>query len=160
LGRHFAALFPVVWLLFAGGMVLWWRKGTLGRVLVVMFVMLSIGSALSVRFSARHEKDNYRAAAAVARAELAQGRVVWWSGDGKAAEYYAVPLAPKPEAPGAVLVLNAVPEDLTGKPRPAVVVASRPDAYDANGALATWLAAEKFAVRTNVSGLVVWTAPK
>ena len=77
LGRHLAPLAAPLFLLLAMGVAAAWRRGMAGRILAAGFFALWLASGLSLRFAARHGKDDYRGAAAVAKAALAQGEIVW-----------------------------------------------------------------------------------
>jgi hypothetical protein len=143
LGRHCTPLLVLVVYLLALGVVRlwssphWWAKGW-----VVLFVGLSLASSLSLRFAPRHEKDNYRSAAAIARQALQHGKTVWWNADDRGAAYYQVPLATNGVAEdGRALVLaNPSREMLRAAARPDVIIASRRDVFDAGGALAELVA--------------------
>ncbi len=141
LGRHCTPVLPLVLFVFSSGAVaLWRRRDSTGRLAVAAFLGLSLVSCLSLRFSERHAKDDYRTAAAMARAALAQGKIVWWNADFKAATIYHLPLGEKPEDAGkAVFVANLEKGFDRDLPKPDLVLASKPDIYDRNGALADYL---------------------
>lgn len=159
LGRHLAALLPVFVLLLGCGLAAAWRRGALGKILAAVFLIFYLTSALSLRFSARHEKDNYRDAAAFAKTALAAGKSVWWSADDNAALYYQVPIVKNGAAENghAWRVIHATPEALRAWPAPAVIIASRPDVYDEAGSLAEFLAREPYQLATNLTAFTVWT---
>jgi uncharacterized membrane protein len=157
LGRHFAALLPVVFLILATGALAGWRRGAAGKILVTVFFAGWLASALSVRLAARHEKDDYRNAAAIAKTALAAGRTVWWNAQAEGADYYHLPLADAGAgAPGARVLVNPVPDTLLAAGRPDVVIASRRDVYDAYGALAEFLAREHYRQRASLTGFNIW----
>ncbi len=67
LGRHFTPLLTVVWvILWLGLEARWSRRHWMSKALAGGFVILSVASCLSIRFAARHEKDDYRGAAGIA----------------------------------------------------------------------------------------------
>ena len=146
LGRHFAPIVPVFLLLSASGLAwLWSRRGAWARVVALAFCGLSLLSCLSLRFSPRHEKDNYRAAAALARTALSKGQSVWWNAAEVGARYYHVPLTTDPGRRGAaLLVLNPARGTLSHLPLPQVIIASKPDLYDGQSALAEFLREQAF----------------
>jgi hypothetical protein len=118
-------------------------------------------SCFSLRFAARHGKDDYRAAAAAARKALGEGRAVWWNAAPEGARYYEVPLSPqRGDGDSAVLVLNPTREMLQVLPAPQVVVASKPDLYDGQSALADYLAGHGFAATERFPAFVVWEKSK
>jgi hypothetical protein len=158
LGRHFAPFVPVLLLLFTlGCSVLWSRRSALARGVVLLFCAMSLVSCLSLRFLPRHEKDNYRAAAAVAKTALRNGQPVWWSASQEGAQYYGVPTATRPGNSGEALLLISPPrETLIGLPTPQVIIASKPDIYDDQMALAEYARERGFQPKTNFTAFVIW----
>ena len=158
LGRHFAPVIPVLLLLCIGGAeVLWGRRSAWARGVVALFCALSVVSCLSLRFAPRHEKDDYRAAAALAKTALRDGRAVWWNAAPEGARYYGVPMASRPgSADAALLVLNPTREMLQSLPMPQVVVASKPDIYDGQLALAEYLREHGFLPGAGFAAFVIW----
>lgn len=158
LGRHFAPIVPVLLLLSASGLAwLWSRHGAWARVVALAFCGLSLLSCLSLRFSPRHEKDNYRAAAAWARTALSKGQLVWWNAAAVGAQYYDVPLTTDPGRGGAaLLVLNPARGTLSLLPLPQVIVASKPDLYDGQSALAELLREQHFQPAGKFNAFVIW----
>jgi hypothetical protein len=158
LGRHYAPIVPVLLLLSASGLA-WLRSrhGAWARVVALAFCGLSLLSCLSLRFSPRHEKDNYRAAAAWARMALSKGQLVWWNAAGVGAQYYDVPLTTNPGRGGAaLLVLNPARGTLNLLPLPQVIVASKPDVYDGQSALAELLREQRFQPAGKFNAFVIW----
>jgi hypothetical protein len=158
LGRHFAPMVPVLLLLSGSGLAwLWSRPGAWARVVALAFCGLSLLSCLSLRFSPLHEKDNYRAAAAWARTALSKGQLVWWNAAGVGAQYYDVPLTTDPGRGGAaLLVLNPARGTLNHLPLPQVVIASKPDLYDGQSALAELLREQRFQPACRLNAFVIW----
>jgi len=113
-----------------------------------------------LRFAARHEKDNYREAAACARNALAAGKTVWWNADTSAAIYYHLPTARNGAVPGqAQWVVNPLRETLAAAASPDVVIASRPDVFDRTGALAEFLAQAHYQLVSNLTAFKIWVKP-
>ncbi len=158
LGRHFTPFLPVLLFLFTlGGSALWSRRSAWTRGVVLLFCALNLVSCLSLRFLPRHEKDNYRAAAAVARTALRRGQTVWWNAAPEGARYYGVPIATRPGCQGeAVLLMSPTRETLVGLPMPQVIVASKPDIYDGQMALAEYARGRGFQPETNLTAFVTW----
>lgn len=161
LGRHLAAMLPVVVLLLGLGLHSAWRRGMAGKILTAGFLALYLASSLSLRFAARHEKDDYRDAAAFARKALAAGKSVWWNADENAAIYYHVPLA-KHGVTGrgqALWLVHPTRKTLAAAQAPDVIIASRPDVYDEHGALAGLIARRHYQLATNLMAFTIWTRP-
>lgn len=158
LGRHFAPLSPVVALLFASGLsALWQRRAFWKKGLVAMFIALNLFSCLALRFAPRHAKDDYRAAATVARAALEQGRTIWWNAAAEGAEYYHVPIANAHWKQGEVVPLvNPTQQTLSELPSPDVVIASKRDIYDAGNTLARYLATTGFVRTKTLAAFTIW----
>jgi hypothetical protein len=95
----------------------------------------------------------------MARAALAQGKIVWWNADLKAATIYQLPLGEKPEDTG-----KAVFVPVPGKgfdrdlPKPDLVLTSKPDIYDRNGALADYLNRAGFRLIASFAAFTAWQA--
>lgn len=158
LGRHFAALAPFAFFLLAFGVMAAWQRGKAGKTLVVVFCALYLTSTLSLRFGLRHQKDDYRSASLLANTALENGRKVWWSADDSAARYYKVPLSDDPQGGKALLVRNP-PVNSLGSNDPDLVIASKPDVYDAQNALRKFLANSGYAKKTNFPAFIVWEKP-
>ena len=77
---------------------LWARRSAWARGVVLLFCALSLVSCLSLRFLARHEKDNYRAAAAAPRPHCATASPFGGMPRQKGRVYYGVPMSPRPAA--------------------------------------------------------------
>lgn len=128
LGRHLAPFVPCLLLLLTlGASALWLQGSRWARAQVVVFCLLSLFSCLSVRFAARHEKDNYRAAAAAAKAALDKGQAVWWNAAEEGAIYYGVPVTSGAAVEGkAIFLMDPTRESLGALPLPGLIVASKP----------------------------------
>jgi hypothetical protein len=158
LGRHFTPLVPVLLLLFTlGSSVLWSRRSAFARSVVLLFCALSLASCLSLRFLPRHERDDYRAAAAFAKTALRNGQLVWWNAAQEGAQYYGVPTVARPgSGGGAILLMNPTRETLIGLPTPQVIIASKPDIYDSQMALAEYVREQGFQPEKSLTAFVIW----
>lgn len=151
LGRHLTPAI-VVWLVVAAtGIEMLWRRGGVSRAVVVTFVLLSFISGLQLRWAARHTKDDYRSAAAVAKAGVTAGKNIWWSADEIAAAYYRVP-----GSGNVSFAVNKSAADLLLLPEPHLVIASKPEIFDYGGALAKYLAERQYRPATNLPAFTIW----
>jgi hypothetical protein len=149
LGRHFTPVAPLLfWVIARGIEDLWSRPGrTVGRLLVVAFVVASLASAASLRWAPRHAKDDYRKAAEWARRAMVEERTVWWNADAAAARLYGLNVSAVNQHPnnGQVLALmNPAREQLDQLPPPDLVLYSKPDIYDPQGVLREYLERHQF----------------
>ncbi len=158
LGRHFAALWPVAILLLGYGLAAGWRRGGVGKLLAAGFIVLYLASALSLRFAVRHAKDDYRAAADLAKAGAAHGQSVWWNADQSGAIYYQVPLVTGGVASaGQVLwLVNPSSATLAAAGLPDLIIVSRPDVYDTLGVLPEFLRRENYQLATHLTAFQIW----
>jgi hypothetical protein len=160
LGRHLTPV-AVALLLFlnAGCGALWSARGAFGRAVTVCFFGLLAVSCLSLRLSARHGKDDYRAAVAFALDALQSGKTVWWSAAAEGALYYGLPLVDRPDSGmtnAALFLMNPEERDLQKWPAPDFVVASKPDSYDTPGNLGRYLQVKNFRNIRAFSAFTVW----
>jgi hypothetical protein len=149
-GRHLTPLLPFLLAWVAIGLAhllaapALWKKS-----LAVLLLAVLLLSALEIRLAPRHRRDDYRSAAAVARAALDSGQRVCWLADLSTGLYYHVPFG----SPRLATSLN-----LPGpNPPPDVVILSKPDIYDASGAVRGYLAAEDFKVTRALPAFQIWT---
>jgi hypothetical protein len=157
LGRHFAPLLAVVVFLLGLGVSAAWRRSVGGKILVIGFFAVCFASGLSLRFATRHAKDDYRSAAGLARAALANGETVWWSADANAAAYYHLPLATNSaEGDKAFIMINPPVDFLVAVVPADVVIVSRPDIYDPHGTLAAFLVQNGFKKAAVLPAFGVW----
>jgi hypothetical protein len=156
LGRHFSPLLVFVICLLGFGIAKLWSLNRYGKVWVICFLTLSLVSGLSLRFASRHEKDDYRGAAAIARAALANGKTVWWNANQRAAGYYHVATSTNDNRDSARFFANPTSVDLQNAVMPDVVIASKPDVYDAAGAVSNFLHEQNFENVTNLNAFTIW----
>jgi hypothetical protein len=137
LGRHVIPLAPVLFVLL-GYAAAAYSRWQLNR----LFLILWMVSAVSLRFHPRHHRDDYRSAAAMARAALEHGERVWWVADIAGAEYYKVPL----NAQNFTLSSKLDQDSLTTAPAPDLVCFSKRDIYDPRGKIDNYLREHDFKV--------------
>ena len=175
LGRHLIAALPLLNLVLALGLArLLQSDGRRGQslrwLLAVSALLFLVYSSCSLRFAPQHRKDDYRAAAAVARAAMAQGQRVWWAADVIGAHYYGLPGEfdvmgeltgqHKPLAcsdlPGVQSIPNASTQCLLTLTAPDVVILSKPETFDSQGDIAGYLKAQRFAVVQSLPAFTIW----
>jgi hypothetical protein len=142
-GRHLAAAFPVF--VGATSWAVWraWRgTSSLFRLVAAALVVVPLSSSLLLRFSDLHARDDYRSAAAVAKNALDNGEIILWAANADAAEYYGLSVSRdlafsmRSRSKMKVhLVSNVSPEQLCEVPQADTIILSKPDLYDINGAL-------------------------
>lgn len=132
-GRHLAPLLPLfLILLFEAMDVLPWTR--FRRMLLGSLLVGFIFSSLVLRFSPFHRKDAYRAAATVASVAVSKGQTVWWAAYPLGAEYYGLTHA-YDNMQRVWTMENPTGEQLSKMPRPDMIVLSKPDLFDAHGAV-------------------------
>jgi hypothetical protein len=161
LARHCAPLFPLILLIVGSGISsLAGRSGRAARLTAVVFLGFNLASCLLLRFSPVHAKEDYRGAAAIANGALARGDTVWWSACRTAAWVYHVPITLSDDAkPGKVISIENEKEGFQQHlPKPDLVLTSKPDLYDANGALARYLSEMGFRPIGQTTAITFWRA--
>lgn len=156
LGRHLMPASPLVCLALVAGVDEIWktRERWAGPAMGLLWLI----SCLMLRFAPRHARDDYRDAAALAKAALSQGQAVWWAADLNGARYYGLTTNPPSDSTSAVLsTINLPPVELSSRPVPDLVIASKPDIYDYSGSLASYLSAKKFSRVKKLPAFNVWT---
>jgi len=175
LGRHMIAELPILNLLFALGLAkLFEKEAGRGRPLRVMialaFLLALTYSSFSMRFSDRHRKDDYQAAAAVALQDVSKGKRVWWVADALGAKYYGLPGefdfigeltgVSKPreciDRSGVQSVNGASRECLEMLLPPDVVILSKPETFDQKGVVAAYLKAKNFVKVQVFPAFTIW----
>lgn len=145
LPRHFIPALPGVILLLAALLQqAFAQKSAFWRAVAVLLPLLWLVSAFNYRWQPAHAKDDYRSAARIAAAALAENKEVWWAADPAAAHIYLTPIALQ-EVPGRAWAMQAPAwDDIRFKFPPRVIVVSKPDIYDPQGAVARYAAENRF----------------
>ena len=178
LGRHLIAALPLLNLLWALGLATLLRAdGRPGqrwrRLLGAAALLFLLYSSCALRFAERHRKDDYRSAAALAQAAVAQGQKVWWAADVIGADYYGLPGEfdvlgeltgmHKPQQcndrPGVQAVANAPLQCLLTLSVPDVIVLSKPETFDIGADIAGYLKAGQFTLVQRLPAFTVWQRP-
>ena len=160
LERHFTPLLPALLFVLGLGLAAGWSgRQWSSKLLVAGFVAMSFVSCLSIRFAARHQKDDYRAAAAIANAALKDGRTVWWNAGVHGAEYYRVPLSLTPlseKSSQAIWVSSPTSEALSLLPPPEIIISSKPDMFDDQGAVAAYVRKAPYSQTALFPAFIIW----
>lgn len=131
-GRHFMPLFPFFLIWSSRCALTAWQRSP--RSLWISFgglFLASMYSCLCLRFSARHNKDDYRSAADFIVRHAPSGQTIWWAADGAASQFYHVP--------NPLILMNPDSKALDSLPEPNWVVLSKPDIFDGRGAIRAFL---------------------
>ena len=158
LPRHFIPALPAVVLGLASLLSLAFaQKRLVWRVVALLLPVLWLGSALNLRLREVHSKDDYRAAARLAAAALADNKEVWWAADAAAAYIYLTPVALE-EVPGRAWAMQAPAwDDIRFKFPPRVIVMSKPDIYDPQGSVARYAAENRFIPALELQAFTIFT---
>ena len=176
-GRHLAPMLPFLLVLTAMGMAAYGRAS---RILVPLWIICLFLGALHMRYSGANLKDDYRSAAAVANAALAEGKSVWWAADPIAANFYnlfpetihprQVPLWenahsnstwPMPAPVGlnegkVTQVISETAGTLAKISPPDFIILSKSDIYDAHGTLQRWIRDHRYSVNRRFPSFTVF----
>ena len=128
LGRHLSSVFPFIVCLIA---MLFRPENGPSRVALLSLGGILLFSSLQLRFSSAYSREDYRAAATLAREDLKAGKRVWWSAAWAAGEYYGLKLSSDPNQ--TTLAFHAVNLQQLPEHMPDVVIATRPENFDQAG---------------------------
>lgn len=131
------------------------KKSLLLRGIAVAIPVLWLVSGLNLRWQQGHAKDDYRAAAAIAAASLREDKEVWWVADGAAAFIYFTPVS-LTESPGRAWAMQSPAWDnIRFKLPPRIIIVSRPDIFDVQGAVARYASENHFVPALRLHGLTI-----
>lgn len=158
LPRHFIPALPAVILALAAVIdSALSQKHLAWRIAAVLLPALWLGSALNLRLRDVHAKDDYRTASTLAAAALRDNKEVWWAADAAAAYIYLTPVALE-EVPGRAWAMQAPAwDDIRFKFPPRVIVISKPDIYDPQGAVARYAAENRFVPALQLQAFTIFT---
>ena len=127
------------------------------------YLVLAFASCLSLRFAARHAKDDYRGAARWVLDHCHAKDVVWWAADPAGGMLYKVLLVKNspqlnPLAFGFPL-MNPVYSELEKVSFPRFIALSKLDIYDAHGAIQQWLKINSFQQVASFQSFTIWASP-
>jgi len=90
LPRYLTPALPLILCLGSYMAVVLWRNAMAGRVVIILLLSGALFSSVETRFAARHGKENYRRAVAIAKAAVGEGKHVYWAADKWTAMYYGL----------------------------------------------------------------------
>lgn len=158
LPQHFIPAFPAVVLALASVIcAAFAQKQIAWRAAAALLPLLWLGSALDMRWRDVHAKDDYRTATKIAASALAENKEVWWAADAATAFIYLTPIGLE-EAPGRAWAMQAPSWDsIRYKYPPRVIVISKPDIYDPQGAVARYAAENQFSPVVKLQAFTIFT---
>lgn len=140
LGRHLMPVMPFI-LFLAGGCMTAIQKSTnrFSNLLVLLFCLILCLSSLSVRFSSRFAKDDYRLAVQIAKSASEKNATIWWAADSATANYYGLNFEKNLLSVGGFSTI-----ELLKLPKPDIVIISKKDIYDSKNILSSFLIGKNF----------------
>ena len=159
LPRHLTPLAPLLVFVMACLLARCWQRNMATRSVAAGFLMISMLSALEIRFASRHLRDDYRSAAAIAKREIGHGTPVLWAADAQTAMYYRLIRTEDWNTGGsAMLLLNE--RGLMRLPKNnSIVLYSKPDLYDKDRTIHSFLLENNFSLREQFEAFEVWSSP-
>jgi len=146
IGRHLMPVLPFILLLMSLGIIhLCQCNKKLNWAVFLTLCLLLIFSSLSIRFSPRFAKDDYRTVAQIARCSLKNGKTIWWAADSATANYYGLKFNEK-----LISILGFSKSDLQNAPAPSLVLLSKLDIYDSNRFISDYLVKNNFTNTNNI----------
>ena len=140
LGRHLMPVLPFILLLVSLGILqLWQSNKKLNWAVFLTLCLLLIFSSLSIRFSPRFAKDDYRTAAQIANNGFEDRKTIWWAADSATANYYGLEFNEK-----VINVMGLSAEELHSLPIPDIVLVSKKDIYDSKNAISSFLSERSY----------------
>jgi hypothetical protein len=157
-GRHFTPVSPVIVLAVALAVAAaGWEKSKWEIAWTAAFLLLWLVSCLEIRLAPRHRRDDYRDAAQVGRAALAERKRLWWIASDLAGEYYGLQVTADPnDISRALRVWRPAPEDLASLPAPDVVILSKPSIFDLTGCVTAYLQAHHYRQDATLPAFSIW----
>jgi hypothetical protein len=158
LGRHLTPLFPFVLGATAYGLCLLWKRARpLDHFFALLLVAALTVSSLECRFAWRHQKDDYRGAAAIGKAALGRGQRVWWVAHPASATYYQLPWSDFPEPGKAQAFWKPALAELQATGPPDMIILSKPDLFDANSGVRDYIAQHHYTEVRTLPAFSFWT---
>lgn len=148
-GRHLAPVLPFLVCVVALAVNPGSNSGKLQRAIPLLLSTILLSSSLFVRFDPDHARDDYRACSQLAQQAVKNLRVVWWAAAPNTAKYYGVSFCEEGlshQTPCVEYAANRGARDLSRLQAPELVILSKPDLFDKNGALERYLEKGGFVV--------------
>jgi hypothetical protein len=156
LGRHLVPFLPFVLIVLGAGVCrLLSSQSKVARAIALGAIGVLVLSALEIRFAPRHQRDDYRTAAAEARRALVDGKKVWWAADASTAAYYGVPL----NSSDLTLSSNLSGRSFATHSPPDLVCLSKRDIYDSTGKIDKYLREHDFRVTQVLPAFQIFERP-
>lgn len=158
LPRHFIPILPAIILGLAALINLAFsQKSLFWKIIAALLPLLWLGSSLNLRWNPIYAKDDYRSAAAIATSALADHKEVWWAADAAAAYVYKAPVALE-EIPGRIWAIQSPTwESIRFKFPPHIIIISKPDIYDVQGAVMRYAEENQFAPAVQFQAFTILT---
>ena len=158
-GRHLAPALPFIVLLTARLLAPKDQNSRLAsRMTASILGACLLFSCLILRFDPAYGKDDYRTASQLAADAVSKGKIIWWNADPEAAAYYGLRGAFPPSDDSHLLFCNAPSlETLNLLPTPDIVFQSKPDVYDPQIAVKTYLDRNGYVTAHEFPAFKVWT---
>lgn len=153
LGRHLSPAIPAVLLPLALCLATPWKTQPAALAAGSLAILISITSAISLRFQQKHARDDYRAATGIALQALAQGQAVLWQADMSTPCYYAYRNGGLPAMRGALRLKSEAP---SGFMFADLVILNRPDIGYRGRNHARTLEQAAFTKLRSLNGFEVW----
>jgi hypothetical protein len=120
------------------------------QMMALLVIALGLASSLSLRFSARHLKDDYRGAAEIAKQAIQQQKPVIWVADRWTGYFYGLDENHSGWHPWR----DSMPlPDLTGRE---TLLLTKPDIYDPKGGLRTLLEKQNFKATQSLPAFTIF----
>jgi len=107
-----------------------WRNATSGRVVIILLLSSAFVSSVETRFAARHGKEDYRRAVAIAKAAVGEGKQVYWAADKWTAMYYGLIGLEHRDAGSSQVGLYFAPNASERAAHADIIFVTRPDITD------------------------------
>lgn len=127
-----------------------------GKIIFGLFAVCLAASSLVLRFDPAHGNDDYRSACRLAQKALTAGKTVWWSADPETADYYGLSENNNRDTERFFICHALSLETIESFPTPDLIIRSKPDIHDPNGAIQDYLARHDYAEVHRYRGFTVW----
>ena len=163
-GRHLMPVFPFILLGIAFLSCHAFDQSKHRSVFFIsVYLFLAFASCFSLRYAARHSKDDYRGAAKWVLDHRLTNDVVWWAADPAGGMFYKVlPVGHNPQLNPIAFefsLMNPIYSELEKVPFPRFIALSKLDVYDAHGAIQQWVKTNSFQQVASFQSFTIWAPP-